>query len=270
MNLEKLLTLISPLHQEELPAVSTEATFSSKRDTHQSLNNPTAKAITMGLFYETVTALFYGGLLGEHFSSVSDELDLLTKPDLVNHDTKQFFESKSVRSGQHCMLLDAQLEGYDQLEEHFPDYSTSFAIYRHSLHGIKSSWQGTTDELFQELSRRTAYLVLLPYSIIQKFQTVGQSGVSSPLVYRYSHPRSTYDTCTCIRSSTLTRLAIEPQTVIDDLNFDREQFVVNRYRSPVCQINNFSLQPFPIIEITDLVEHRRTLRIIENDLNLPF
>lgn len=270
MNLETLLALIAPLHQTELQPAAAAATISSKRKDCEQLNNPTTRAITMGLFYETVTALFYGGLLGESFSSVAAELDIATKPDIVNHHSKKFFECKSVCSGQHCMLLDDQLQSYDQLQEHFPDYSISFAFYRHTLHGIKSSWRGTTSDLFQELSKKTAYLVVLPYSIVQEFQVLGQSRISSPLVYRYSHPQSAYDSCTCLRSSTLTRLATEPETVINDLKLNQERFTINRYCSPVCRINRFQLESFPIIEVTDPQEYKRTEKIKENEVALPF
>jgi len=267
MNLEKLLTLIAPLHYQELQPSATTATILSKRKDCEQLDNPTTRAITMGLFYETLTSLFYGGVLGASFSPVTNELSLLTKPDIVNHDTKHFYECKSVRNGHHGMFLDTQLNGYDQLQEHFPDYSTSFAIYRHTLPGIKSSWQGTTNDLFQELSQKTAYLVLLPYSIVQQFQTVGQSGVSSSLVSRYDNPQSTYDTCTCLRSSTLTTLATEPERVIDDLKIDREQFTINRYRSPGCWINSIPLRRFLIIQIDDLEKPNSNRSSIEQ---IPF
>ncbi|MBI2102332.1 hypothetical protein HYT55_00700 [Candidatus Woesearchaeota archaeon] len=251
MKLEQLIESLSPSHQTELQpaASSTTVTFSEKDQS--ALSNPTTKALRMGLFYVTLTTLLYGGDSGESFSPVVRELDLLTKPDIVNPDQRLFLESKAVCSGHHGLVLDIQLDGYASLQEHFPGYKTAFAFYRHALRGIKSSWQGTATDLFQELAMKTAYLVVLPYSVVKKFQAEGQRISASSVVSRYQNPRSTFDNCTCIRSSTFTRLAIEPEQVLHDIDLDLGEYAVRRYRSPSCTINSIPLKSFPIIQITE-------------------
>lgn len=108
-------------------------------------------------------------------------------------------------------------------------------------------------DLFKELAGKTAYLVVLPYSVVRKFQAEGQGITVSPVVSRYQNPRSTFDNCTCIRSSTFTRLAVEPEQVLDDVKLDPAEYTVMRYRSPHCTINDISLCPFPIIQVAEKV-----------------
>lgn len=251
MKLEQLIDSLSPLHHAEFEPAANSTTITLSEKDQTTLTNPTTKALRMGLFYVALTTLLYGGESGETFSSVVRELDLLTKPDIVNPDRKLFLESKAVCSGHHGLVLDIQLDGYTALQEHFPGYNTAFAFFRHKLRGIKSSWQGTATDLFQELAAKTAYLVVLPYSVVKKFQAEGQGIFTSHLVSRYQNPRSTFDNCTCIRSSMFTRLAVEPERVLGDVKLDPAEYTVARYRSPQCEINAIPLRQFPIIQITE-------------------
>ncbi|MBS3169021.1 hypothetical protein J4210_00925 [Candidatus Woesearchaeota archaeon] len=251
MKLEFLVNDLLALSTSEFPAAASSAILPTPEKDDVLLHDPTTRALRLGLFYEQLTMLLFGGEPGKTFSPLVRELDLLTRPDIVDEQKQCFLESKAICSGQHCLILDSQLQGYDTLTEHFPAYSISFALYRHSLPGIKSSWAGTASDLFGELSSSTAYLISLPYALVCALQQKGISDPFSRLVYRYHNPYTTFDTCVCIRSSTITRLATEPEIVIADLDLAGDRFSVDRYSSPALRINNTPINRFPIIQISD-------------------
>ncbi len=245
MKLEEVVNSVRSLHQASFEASQKWVSVHLNGDAHEVMYKPTQKAIMMGRFYESLTMAFYGGVLGESYSYMVNELGLLTKPDVVNADTKLIFEAKSVYAGQHCMIQDAQMQSYDGLREHLLGYDVRFALFRHTLSGIKKSWKGTPWELFEQLSKQTGYLIVLPYDVVTAFHTSS----STSLVYRYDNMNSPYGACTNLLSSTITSLLLEPERVMERLGFESDGYTVSRFMSPECRLQRFKVRSFPIVQI---------------------
>ncbi len=229
----------------------------------------------MGRFFEYVTAGLYGGRLGDivELSEIQNgngappsdigrgaELDMsgIAKPDVVNDEEGTMFESKACRSGQTCKLNDEQIDFYRALQSAETRPKIYHAVYRHRLHGIKSEWEGTPEELFTDLSGRIAYSLVLPFRLVLSFFDLGNR---SKYTYRYTEkntnsPHNFY-TCTCIKASGLTALFKDPAEVIENINLDVRSFGIRRTMSPSkFYIDGNKIRQFPVVFITDM-EHER-------------
>jgi len=221
------------------------------------LKKPTARAILMGRFYEHLTAALYGGdvCISEILpGGDEDENDTIT-PDVVNNSTKRYFEVKGVCAGQHCMLQDYQLDHYEQLLRARPGYDLSFAFFRHTLHGIKSTWSGNSEQLLSELAAKTLYLVVLPYSAITQMH--GMVNGSKALVSRFQKEGSPFDRCTSVLASTLTRLYTKPEEVVEQVaGEDVSRYTLSRYVSAPISLSGFLVPAFPIVLVEDTMPVR--------------
>lgn len=193
----------------------------------------------MGLFYENLTAAFYGGEMGHRIALKSGtEIE----PDVFNSKKNVIFEAKGVHKNLRCHLLDLQIEAYAEYYNANPT-QIYFAIYRHSLDGIRARWKGTDAELFNELAEKTEYSVAIPFSIILALYTP-ENG-HTPLVYRYNN-NTTYDKCTCIRSQTINELANKPEEIIKELDLNPKSYKTKRIIAPRIKINDKRINEFPI------------------------
>ncbi len=231
-----------------------------------------SRAVAMGRFYEYVTAALYGGRLGDvvdignrsdtettNGNGVGDlETDSIAKPDVVHSGKNIIYESKACRSGQTCKLADEQIDAYRALQARDPPPRVYYVVYRHNVRGIKSSWRGTTERLFKELSEGTAYSLVLPFRLILRLYNPENL---SRYVSRYQgrqETRNDFDTCTCIRSSALTKILKEPKTVVEDLGLDCSSFELRRILSPrKFYVNRHRVNQFPILFIEDRDERWR-------------
>lgn len=266
MRLEEVVNRLRGTHTEVLPAISSVVTILGNGDLSVPLRNATTKATMMGTFYEGLTAALYGGdvCVSERLPG-SDEEEGCVTPDVVNHGTRQYFEVKSVCSGQHCMLQDYQLEGYGRLLEYHREYTLSFAVYRHTVRGIKSTWKGTASELFQALGEGTLYLVILPYDVVAQMHTAANG--SSCLVYRFQKERSPFGRCTSVLASTVTRLFTEPEEILQLVAGEEvSRYRVERLLSPKVTCNGYVVRPFPIVSVEDTTAVKKP--VVDNDV--PF
>ena len=254
--IEKIIRSVFGKHQEELRPVKPkiipfQGTFWGNTANHNSL----------GDFYELITCAFYGGKLTNIRYIISKNngnpekgiYDGYMKPDVVHKKERVIGESKACVLGQSCNLLDAQIERYKeiQLQDNERIY---FAFYRHSVRKIKS-YEGTEEELFQELCKKTNYSIVLPLSTVLRLYEAGRSHSQNALVYRYEQEQNekyTYPGCTCMRSPTLNKLLVDPEEILRTLGLNQAEYTILRRTSPLrFLVNGIPLRTFPIVEIRD-------------------
>ena len=206
----------------------------------------------MGTYYEFITQGFYGGKLSDlkyiTRTNGRDEGELFSaKPDIIDTRRKKVGESKACYSGESCKLQDLQIERYKSIQYDNQDSAVYFAIYRHTLKGIKSIWKGSEKELLEELADKTRFSIVLPFSIILSLY----KSKNLELVYRYDGKK--FYKCSSIRSLTINRFLTEPKGVIEQLDLNYNNFIVNRFLSPKnFHTNNHRVRQFPLLTIFDL------------------
>lgn len=218
-----------------------------------------ASHVSMGDFYELVTAGFYGGKLAnrryleetnsrEHPSYNGGEGSGLIKPDVIDAERGQNWEAKAVVAGNTCNLADAQIWRYMMMQRQDPSSKFYFALYRHNLRGVKS-FDGTEEELFRALANQTLCSVVLPLSIVLQLYD-WPAGTRNNLVYRYDGSR--YTPCTCVRSHAINKFFFQSDELIGDLDLNLEDYEVVHLKSPKdFSVAGIRLSQFPIVWIKD-------------------
>ena len=217
---------------------------------------------SLGYIYELITAALYGGKLtnrrylnstdnngqanGKQNANNNGNGELI-KPDVIYKKRNQIGESKACVLGRMCTLLDAQINRYKEIQNEERESEIYFAIYRHSIRRIKS-YEGSEEELFNEVCKKTHLLVTLPLSIILELH----DNSNEKLVYRYEGNGHGYPQCTCIRSHVINRFLSNPEQVIEETGLNPEEYALERRLSP----ENFSIEKkpvtqFPIMHIKD-------------------
>lgn len=249
MKLEKLVDSVLHLHKEEL--------IPKKNNIHvpAQLNFPkietfSKNAVMMGRYYEFMTQAFYGGKLSdlkyfENSKQNGQRTFWSIKPDIIDDAKRKIGESKACVSGYRLHLLDKQLEKYESIQYDNPDSIVYFAVYRHIFRGIKSTWRGSEQELFKELSKKTMFSLVLPLSIILRLYKSDNQN----LISRYDG--ELFDKCTSIKSQTLNSFLTEPKEIINQLGFS-DNFDIVRSLSPKnFRTNKNKVKQFPIVIISD-------------------
>jgi len=213
------------------------------------MTNGSSKATALGMYFEYLTKSIHGGELKQNIRIMSANGDYERyKPDVVHKKKKIAWEAKACVTGSTCNLLDYQIRKIMNYQFDNPEFTLYFAFYRHQIFGIKSSYKKSEDELYHDLNQSRKYAVILPLSIVERLHN--RIGVSEKFIYRYEG--QTYDNCTCLRSSFLNRLLKEPEKIIDELNWDEERIIIERYRSPANQfVNSGKVSQFPIMWMKD-------------------
>lgn len=244
--LESLLEPVIDLHQQELvPSQKSVRLPHHKRKRQYSKRGD---HVSLGAFYELLTKSLYGGHLVSTLYNTS-ELDYPTRPDVVSKDNKIIWESKAAVINRTLNLLDYQVTGYKHLQLNHPNSQIRFAIYRHSVRGIKS-YPNTEEELLKELTgtngRSTVYSIVLPLSVVVALH----ESRDEDIIYRYDG--EAYDVCTVLRSKIPTRFITEPEIILDQLGLDPKDFEVDRLISPKnFRMGTRRLKQFPIVHIQD-------------------
>lgn len=251
MRLEDIVKSVRHLHSEEIIPVKKQVFVPINGKIDEQLEVATTRAIMMGRFYEALTSSLFGGRLGDIYHVRPFEEDVIVRPDVVDVRNKRIFECKSICSGQSGTLLDTQMDGYKGFYSQYPNYEINFAFYRHSLHGIKGAWSGTSRDLFSDLAKQTAYLVVLPFSIVLALHNPSYG--STKYMYRYQGEQTAFDNCSCLRSSGLTAFFVSPEQVIEEMGLDINAYQIDRKMSGNCKVQNGYVQSFPVVYISEKV-----------------
>ncbi len=203
-----------------------------------------------GRFYEYLTAGFYGGEVNDvRFRISIQDYDGGTKPDVIDHDGKQVFESKSfyINKG-HASLINRQTLANVVLQtERYPDYRFEYALYRHNIGGLKSTYSATEEKLFEDLAKGTLYSVVLPFDVILHLSD--PTSANGHGFVRYYAGRSAYPPCACFNSSLANGLLIEPEQTLVDAGLNPDNYLVRRFVSPEVKFNGVEVAKFPIVRI---------------------
>lgn len=230
--------------------------------------------IKMGLFYEMLTALLFGGRLSDSLlrSQRGAKRDEGPMPDVWDRKRDRMGESKACRNGHQLNLLDGQIALYRRFQILKPNTRIYFSIWRHRFPSIKK-FRGSCDELFSSLAEKTSAGIILPFTIINYIHSMEtemrhhireKSGI---ILRRYEE--DTWDHCTRVSSSLINSFILTPNKTISRLGLDIDDYSWNRYLVPEVTIAGVQInQPIPFILITDN-DHSANVEKHINDI-VPF
>lgn len=200
--------------------------------------------VSMGYYYELLTAALFGGRCQNNIYREDDES--LTKPDVINS-KNQIFESKANRTGHQLLLLDGQMDRYKYLQLQKPWPRIYFAIYRHQIKGIKS-YKGTEMDVWRALASHTVLGVIIPFSIVHQLHVLSEEDELQYLVKYYA---SWAYQCARVRSPTVNAFFSEPQVILGALRLDPEKYHWRKWVTPRIEINGIRVQKFPFVLLED-------------------
>lgn len=197
--------------------------------------------ITMGLFYELMCIILFGGKLADHLE-IKNGLDNITiKPDIFSPNRKKIIESKAMRSEHQLLLLDDQIERYNICQYLYPDYKIHFVIWRHSLRNIRS-YSSSLEKLIDDLCKNTLCCIILPFSIITAIH-------KSLNFQRYEEDK--WDNLTKINSDFINQIFIDQNLFFARIPIERNGFEVEYYNMPNIYFNENKIKSFPVVWIRD-------------------
>ncbi|MBT4539462.1 hypothetical protein HOC32_04210 [Candidatus Woesearchaeota archaeon] len=260
MPLERLLEEVAPLHTTLFtPARSRMPPLYYADDNPRPVTGQFAVEI-MGKFYEHLAAYLFGGSLEnsfrvDQFETPVDIIHPITgkedreiiRPDLVT--TDHIFEVKGIRYNHVNYLIDSQIEAYRSMQVNFPDHSFSYTFFRHAVPGIRTQRRKNVQRLRKELAANTLYNVVVPLQVILAMhdQAIADSDTHTKLIQRYKNESVRWaDSCSGIKMGAMSRLLKEPESCLEDLNLDPNNFTVKRYRTPTKNVYGHPLKQFPI------------------------
>ncbi len=245
MKLDDIVASVRGLHGEQFLLAERDVSISLKGRMDERIEVPTTRAIMMGRFYELLTRGLFGGKLGDVYHVRAADEEVIVRPDVVDTVHKRLFECKAICSGQSGTLLDTQINGYMAFAAEKPEYDISFVFYRHVLHGIKGKWEGTARELFRDLARDTAYVVVLPFQMVLDLHDPTKG--STKYIYRYDG-QTEFDCCSCLRSSALTKLLVNPEEVLQEMGLS---YQIERRMAVGCCVQGNRVRDFPVVYVRE-------------------
>ncbi len=270
---KKILEGIINEHKEVMTPEKYSATITLIYDLYG--NQKPANHVTMGDFYEGVSKAFYGGTVLNRISFGNpDQLDIFeglerfldcegeddhTKPDGINLKDKLVWESKAWRVGQSCHLFDGQIRRYRKIQQRLPNFRTQFNLFRHVFFGVQSkNFNLTMSELFRELAEKgTKAEIKVPLSVILNLQGKEYGVLNENLAYRFESKVGRgeygYPSCTMARVPVFQGFLENPESTIEQIGLNPDDYVIKRVMSPKGVIINeeVELMQFPIVEIED-------------------
>lgn len=251
VQIDRLVEMALPGHQEEIEPFIRYVTIHPSPDPKNDFpENGTRKAGAMGDFYNYVTRGLFGGSLEEKFRiRVDGEEEVSLRVDVLDEDNKRGWESKgSIIGGQTCNILDYQIRKYRFFQYLFPEVELSYIIFRQKIKRIKAGYSGTEKQLYQDLTKATAYAIIIPFSLMTQMHDTSQ--MPHELVLRYDGPQ--YDDCTCLKSPMLNTLLVDPAEVIRRMGLNHRNYEFERRRMPEgFYVNHRKMTPIPTLEIKD-------------------
>jgi hypothetical protein len=224
----------------------------------------------VGDYYEFLTWGLYGGEVFNKWylrqsvaanddggSFLADFDDSVTaKPDVVNLQTREIWESKSLSPGRACKLDDAQIAGYQNLQFQRRDYRISFVLYRYGLVRV-DSYQGGLSELCQDLGEQTFFSVELPLSVVIALHDLpikNKHERGKEVAYREDN--ELFEPRTLIKSGFVNYLFERPREALERIGLSVSDYVIERWRSPfdfyfvLCRTGGDKrciVRPFPML-----------------------
>lgn len=228
---------------------------------------------TVGNYYELLTWGLYGGeifsksplcRLNNHNTGISflEDFDYFfnAKPDLINFQTKEIREAKSLSPGRACKFDDVQLMNYQNLQFRGRDYKVSFVLYRYGLTDIDSYKEGL-DDLFRDLGEKTFFSVDLPLSVIIALHNLPfdkQFENLKEIAYRENNCLS--GSRTLVKSRFINYFFEHPKQAIEKVGLSASDYTIERLRTPFDfyfvfsdsgERKRFIVRPFPILVVRD-------------------
>jgi hypothetical protein len=254
MELKKRLEDIMSSHETVIKASDPKISIPIQTSFTRVPLSVTRRATLLGFFYENLNRALYGGELNDikydvrPYNGNSGEGSV--KPDVVDHGGRIVWEAKGCVAGHSCNVMNSQLEGYKYLQYIYPDAKVLFALYRHTLKGIKSKpTEGLSEgDIVRELTHRSIFSVVLPLGLILRLQEIPSSqGINHARLYEGSR---NWPDCLVINPRTIDGFLFDPEQVLKYLDLDSKDFVIERYRSPSnLRVNRRKIKPLPIVRI---------------------
>lgn len=255
MRLEKRIEGVLPLHKESMDVYSLRVSIPIQMDLEARVPlSKSKRGMVMGTFYEYLNRALYGGKLNDLKYDIENPNGDLgedsIKPDVIDHDNRVVWEAKACRASHSCNIMNRQLEGYKYIQYIYPDAKILFALYRHTLKGIKSKpTEGFSEEdIVRELTNRTMFSVVLPLSLILRLQEIPRShGINHARLYEGGRE---WPDCLVINPRTIDGFLFEPEKILTYLDLNPKDFEIERYKTPVgLQVNRRKIKPFPIVRV---------------------
>ncbi|MEK6906090.1 MAG: hypothetical protein AABW81_00535 [Nanoarchaeota archaeon] len=211
----------------------------------------------LGRFFEILCSGFYGGRIKQdcNISDSSNGFSVNSQPDLIHLARLCIREIKGVSPGESLKLSDEQIVKYFKLQtstyfEKSPEIR--FEIFRHGVRELQTKYglsqnKNSLDDLIEELSGTTKFLLSLPFSVVFSIYSLKNKFTS-----RHDNEK-TYLTLTRLNSSGLNNFLVYPEETLNELlrelGEDATNFIIERKKSPRISINQHKLKKFPILKI---------------------
>lgn len=225
----------------------------------------------LGHYYELLSKSILGGTLKNlyNLNQSSNGDSIKSEPDLTSYKkNKSVFltEVKSIAPGQALKLMDNQIAKYVSLQT--GDYfskcpSIRFDIFRHGIKRIQKKYMARPlEELINDLSKTTKFLVSLPFSVIFEIykSTDGFSGS------RYGG--EFYSNLTRFNSSAINDLIANPEYTLEKMKINLDDLVIQKRKFPsTIFMNGVKLESFPVLIILDKISSDKVSEKIKKDLD---
>jgi len=207
---------------------------------------PASPKLSMGFFYELVTAMLHGGTLSGHLITAGDPGVDHVCPDVVSEGA--VIEAKACLAGHSILLWDEQVAGYEARQADAPWADVRFVIYRHRFRGI-GKFRGTERRIFERLAVETYAAISLPIALVSRLH--------GPDIYdgwtrRYDEGHSSYSGCTILNSSLMNALLFDPEKTIAEIGCLGVQFKAKTLAVPSLSIDGIKTEPFPMTIIKEV------------------
>jgi hypothetical protein len=219
-----------------------------------SKESPSEKGLNskMAQFYEILTAAITGGKWNRNQNLLRYENGHL-HPDVIHDD--MLIDAKAIRLEGPLKLRDIQFDQYFLHQGTSTDNRQIFySIFRYGINnplGYLGKKENALDELVSIFSKKTDFMILLPFSAAINMHNPNCSPFS-----RYEKNKKTGkkvpDPLTQIPQSGLVNLFNSPEDFLLDCNINPENYNMNRFVLPAgIRMNGNEITPFPILTIED-------------------
>lgn len=247
--LEKMVAGVMPLHTTIIKPAQNSVTIPIKKSTiGNEYPNQTKRRQFMGFFFENLNSALYGGNLNDvRYNTSSDGNGKNTKPDVVDKRKYVRWETKATVSGDGLEISDSQFRGYQLSQYNNPRTKFLYSIFRHSLHDIEKK-ERTYGEIMFGLIEKTSFSLALTLRVLDSLSKAKNTG----LVSQYMGKQTSWHDCFIIRSPTVNKFLTEPQSILEAMGLNPDDFVIQRYLSPEnFRVNRRKISQFPIVKILD-------------------
>jgi hypothetical protein len=243
----KQIEHVTQWHSEEFSLSQRDITYPVQGELFHNFKK--AVPADLGFFYELiVTALFGGTVYNQRYlrNQRNDNVHLI-KPDVLCEEYGCAFESKARRSGRHVLIYHNQLKYYKELQDKF-GFNSYYCIFTQTMKVATKSYPGTPFDMFNELSDKTLWGMVLPLDILYELAF----DPNTDLVRRYYEDGNApigWQSVTVLKSSTLTKLFLNPNLIIPKGKVP--YYEVERTNVHGITLNNLEIADFPLLLIKE-------------------